>query len=458
MYIRISKDRPGEASTATQEAQARALIEQRGWTFTETYSDIGISGFKRVERPAYERMLDDVRVGRVDAVVVFKLDRMARSVREFVRFTGVLEDHGVVFASCHDPVDTSTPVGRAILGVLAVFAELESEQTSLRLRASYATRAAAGETNTGGRRPFGYAEDRLTVVEAEADLIRDAARRFLDGATLAAIARDWNAREVTTTSGGPWTSSTLSTMLRAPRLAGYRSHGNDVHRASWQPILTEQEHLALVESLDSSRNTARRRSLARHTLSGLVRCGLCGHGMSSKADSGAGRLRYVCRTGAGLPGCGRVTVDLEQTEAEVRDVVLASLDGGALAAATGSADVDADRQRVQEARDADTAALEELARDFYVSRLLSREEFLAARTALSDRLRELERDLHRLAATRTPHLPVDPQELAGWWQQAAVPDRRAVLDLLLDAVVVHPARVRGLNRFDPDRLEYRWRT
>lgn len=148
-------------SLEVQEREARGLAERQGWTVAEVYTDHGISGFKDVTRPAHEKMLRDVGPG--EAVIVYKLDRLARSSQEFIRFTEHLTERGAVFASVNDPVDTSTATGRAMLTVLAAFAQLESEQTALRLRDTNERRAEQGIPGAGGVRPFGYEPDKRTV-------------------------------------------------------------------------------------------------------------------------------------------------------------------------------------------------------------------------------------------------------------------------------------------------------
>lgn len=461
IYVRISRDRKGEVSTHMQIAQATALAERRGWEVVEVYTDAGLSAFKqRVRRPNYERLLNDV--GEGEAVIVYKLDRMARSVREFVRFTEHLDQRGAVFVSVHDPVDTSTPIGKAVLGVLAVFAQLESEQTRLRVQGAHAELAERGLPH-GGRRPFGHEHDGR-VRPGEAEAVVDAAGRFLDGESLRSIARDWNARGIRTAEGGKkpegglWASNVVGNVLRSPRLAGYRVHHGTLYRSEViEPLVDEDTWLRLSEALGDSRRRVDR-TTTKHLLSGILRCGRCGHGLMFKPRGDGGKTRYGCLKREEVGSCGGVAIGLEATEAFVRELVLEAIDAGALAA-TGEAQDTVRLQRETSTSIAeDQAALEGLSRDFYVDRVITREEYSAARGPLVERIGQAETMLARLGQQGpAPDLPATGEELRTWWEHAEVPERRRVIGLVIDHVTVRPVERRGNNRFDPARLEPYWR-
>lgn len=421
-----------------------------------------MSAFKKgVRRPGYERLLEEV--GEGEAVVVYKLDRMARTVREFVRFTEHLEERRAVFVSVHDPVDTSTPIGRAVLGVLAVFAQLESEQTRLRVQGAHAELAERGMVHGGGRRPFGH-ERTGEVREDEAELVREAARRFLDGESLWSIAIDWNGRGVLTPGtkkeqGGKWSSSVLGGVLRSPRLAGYRVHHGALHPSDViEAVIDEDLHLRLAEALNDSRRRANRRTVARYLLTTIMRCALCGGPMHSKLDTSNGKLRYVCGKRPDAEWCGSVTIDLEQTEAFVRDMVLEAIDAGALIDTDQARDTERVRGESEVSLADDQAALEGLSRDFYVDRTISRVEFTAARAPLVERIGQSEALLARLGQHGpAPDLPTSAEGLRAWWDDAEIPDRRRLVGLVLDRIDVKPVRQRGYNRFDRERIVPHWK-
>lgn len=449
IYVRLSRDRVGETATARQEADARALAAARGFTVAEVFSDVDLSAYRAgVVRPAYERMLAAARAGELDAVVVWKVDRLARSLREFVRVTELLDAEGVALVSVNESLDTSSPMGRAMLQIIGVFAELESATISLRTRNAKAHGAALGQPNGGGRRPFGYTDHRFAaIVEPEAELLREAARRLLDdGASLRSIAADWNARGLTTTTGTPWSSSSLGRTLRGPHLAGMRRHGEKVIPGTWPAIFSADEHAAIVAAAGHHRAA----KLARHLLTGLVRCSLCGSAMRGKTTRRFG-FQYACFG----PGCGRLVVNGRAIEEVVAGAALAALESPEMTAALGAREDTAAVRAVAEALAADREAFEQLSRDHYVDRVIPREAFLAAAGVLESRIAAGESRLARRQVAAGPLAP--GQAVRDAWDAGDPATRRRLLDAVLTAVIVKPAERRGPARNVGDRLDLRWR-
>src|SRR5581483_9898915 len=197
LYVRISRDRPTEVSTQVQERDGRAYAGLKEWSVVEVYSDIGLSASKKeVIRPGYLQMIKDARAGAFDVLIIWKLDRLGRSVIELARVAEILQRHHVALVSVNDSIDTSSPGGRFVFTVLSALAQMESEQISMRVTAANAYRAAQGKPQGGGTRTFGYATGGMEVIPEEAALILEAAERVLAGEGTTAIARDWNARRV----------------------------------------------------------------------------------------------------------------------------------------------------------------------------------------------------------------------------------------------------------------------
>lgn len=467
VYVRISvsRDADKEVSLDVQEDRARAYCDTHGWEVVDVYADRGISGFKDVERPQYERLLRDVEAGQLDAVVVFKIDRFARSLREFVRYMDVFKEHGTVFASVNDSVDTSTATGRAILGVITIFAELESESLSLRRTEMTLQRAKLGQVTKGGRRPFGYEADRVTVRGDEAALIKEAAARFLDGQSLRSIAIDWNKRGIVTTTGGLWSGHTIAQCLRNPRIAGYRVHKGTAYKSDIiQAVVSEDEFVHLAAVLGDAKRRAPRKTVARHLLSSLLICQQCGAPMKIRGeDWSTNKLRYACVKREDATNCGSVTILAAKTEAQVLEDVVAMIDSGALQRVGSDVDLATLMQATEAALREDQDRLEQLSRDHYVGDdgfRLSRDEYIAARVPLTERVAQQERDLaalKRKAATNTRAIPSSEAELRAWWGEADLGSRRALLEAVLLGVIVYPVRHRGYNSYDPDRLFYVWR-
>jgi DNA invertase Pin-like site-specific DNA recombinase len=464
IYVRLSVNRDGtETSTQRQEQDCRRLAEQKDWDVAEVYRDTDLSAFNtKVRRPSYERMMADVGAGLLDAVICWKIDRLSRSMHDYTATLRHLSDHDVVLASYSDPVDTSTPMGRAMLHISGVFAELESDTISYRVKRAARMVAEQGRPSGGGFRPFGYDADGIAVREDEAELLREAAGRFLAGETLRRICFDWNARGIPTTTGREWSSSVLSTTLRRDRNAGWRRHGKDLHPAAWEAIINEATHLRLLNALGDSRRRTVRGGPRRHLLSGYVRCGRCGRNMHvlSRQAAGESFTRWRCRRDPGSPGCGTVSASYAAVERVVTEKLLAFMGSVDLGARVAQSDTTARRQECQRLLDEDRNALQDLIKERFVVRSEHSEMYAEAQRLLEERIRTNGAALARL---RQPEgsvnleIPTDYQEITSWWAELSLEDRRAALSYFVDHVRIAPAAHRGGNRFDVSRVEIEWR-
>jgi site-specific DNA recombinase len=163
-------------------------VAARGWTVSGVYVDDDRSAYSGKPRPAYEELIGDLKAGRIDAVVAWHPDRLHRSPRELEDFIDLVEaSHAAAATVQTGEYDLGSASGRMTARVVGAVARAESEHKSERIRRQREQAAAAGRFH-GGRRSFGYEADGVTVVEAEAVLIREAASRFLAGESLRAIA------------------------------------------------------------------------------------------------------------------------------------------------------------------------------------------------------------------------------------------------------------------------------
>ena len=125
------------------------------------YSDQGYSG-KNTDRPDFQRLLKDIKADKVSKLYVYRLDRFSRSIADFGQLWNVLQAHNVEFVSVTENFDTSTPMGRAMLHIIMVFAQLERETTAERVKDNYDSRAALGSW-PGGPAPYGYRNGRTST-------------------------------------------------------------------------------------------------------------------------------------------------------------------------------------------------------------------------------------------------------------------------------------------------------
>ncbi len=215
IYTRKSSDEGLEQSfnslDAQREACAAYILSQasEGWSeVKEAYDDGGISG-GTLERPALQRLLADVAAGRIDIIVVYKVDRLTRSLLDFAKLVEAFDKSGTSFVSITQSFNTTTSMGRLTLNMLLSFAQFEREVTAERIRDKIAASKARGMW-MGGVPPLGYKPNgrTLAIVEAEADLVRDLFARYLKAGVVRQLATGLERDGIrvpcrTTTSGKP---------------------------------------------------------------------------------------------------------------------------------------------------------------------------------------------------------------------------------------------------------------
>src|SRR5476649_507052 len=207
IYTRVSTDQRLEQDFNSLDAQydaSQAYIRSQahaGWTLIRSkYDDGGFSG-GNTDRPALQRLLDDVRAGKIDVIVVYKVDRLTRSLADFAKLVELFDRHGVSFVSVTQQFNTTTSMGRLTLNVLLSFAQFEREVTSERIRDKIAASKRKGIW-VGGTLPLGYhvKEGKVAVIEDEAERVRQIYRLYLELGGVNALVRDLRERNIRTKS------------------------------------------------------------------------------------------------------------------------------------------------------------------------------------------------------------------------------------------------------------------
>lgn len=459
IYARLSRDRDGtQTATGRQVADCRKFAEAKGWQVVAVNEDADLSAYStKVRRPGFEATKDAVQAGEVDVVLAWKLDRLLRRPSDFEDLWKLCKAADAHIATVTDSIDTSQPMaGLLVPRLMANFAEMEAENLSIRERRKHEETAKAGKRSGGGHRPFGLTRDWTAIVPDEAELIREAVDRIIEGrATLYGLAAEWNQRGVKTPTGRAWSVQLIKSMLRSPRLAGLREHrGAIVGAGQWPAIVDPDKHERLRAIIARKARPGRP---GRFLLSGLVRCQVCGQSMYVRRRHKDKARFYGCEKVTGGAGCGHVHIVAEPLEALVRDAVLERLDSPEMLAA-----IEAHNRQTVEAVDldalhADEQALEQLARDYYTDRLIGRAEYLAARDGLEGRIEEARRRIARTNGTgKLGELAGFGAKLRETWDSQSLDWQRQVVATVVDRVKVDRGR-RGPNRFDPSRVTVEWR-
>ncbi len=271
IYTRVSTDQGLEQDFNSLDAQydaAEAYIRSQvhaGWTLIRArYDDGGYSGGS-TDRPALQQLLADVKARKVDVIVVYKVDRLTRSLADFAKLVELFDGHGVSFVSVTQQFNTTTSMGRLTLNVLLSFAQFEREVTSERIRDKIAASKRKGLW-VGGIAPLGYAtkDRKIVVVEAEAERVRTIFRRYLELGSLNLLMADLRERGIVTkvrslktgrTVGGiPFTRGPLAHLLRNRFYIGEVAFKGEVLPGEQPAILDRDLFGAVQAKLDDQRN------------------------------------------------------------------------------------------------------------------------------------------------------------------------------------------------------------
>jgi site-specific DNA recombinase len=314
IYCRISRDRVGAGlGVATQEADCRELARKLGWSTVTAYTDNDLSAHSGKRRPGYEALLGEIRAGEIGGVLAWHTDRLHRSPAELEAYVTACETRGVITHTVKaGELDLSSASGLMVARILGATARHEVDHMIERQQRAKLRSAEAGKWK-GGRRPYGYECDGVTVREDEAQAVAEATTALLAGASIRGLVRQWNAAGRRTTSGNKWASNSLRTTLLRVRNAGLMEHrGQIIRKAEWPAIVPEPQWRALVELLNSpSRRTNVANTARRWLGSGLYRC-QCGSTLiCSSSNKGPA---YRCRD-----GCGK----LSRKQSDVDDFVSA---------------------------------------------------------------------------------------------------------------------------------------
>ena len=295
-----------EACVASQKSEGWVLLR-------EEYDDGGYSG-GNLERPALRRLLGDIEAGRIDIVVVYKIDRLSRSLMDFARLVEVFDRNNVTFVSVTQSFNTTTSMGRLTLNILLSFAQFEREVIGERIRDKYAASRKRGIW-MGGYVPMGYdAKDRKLVVNAaEATIIRRIFARFVEIGSATGLARELIADGVCNRRGVRIDKGTLYRILNNRVYIGDAGHKGTYYKGAHEPIIARELWDRVQAILGESPRTraANTRAQTPALLKGLI-FGSDGRAMSPTHTRRKGKLyRYyvsqtVLRGGANGAAVSRV--------------------------------------------------------------------------------------------------------------------------------------------------------
>ena len=483
-----------------QEKDCRTYVEGRQGHYIHTYVEPDTSAWKRkrvqlpdgryayrVIRPVFEAALEDLKRGstpdgkRLDGLVVYDIDRLTRDNRHLEDAIEVVEHFGRPILDITGTLDLLTDNGRTVARIVVATNNKQSADTARRVRRKHRALELAG-IPTGGRRPFGWNEDKRTLNEPEAELIRSTAQRILQGAPLSAIVNEWNAQGITTPLGNKWTNQTVKTVFRNPRICGFRSRnvreinaetGKEFFRVEivrdgegepvigqFEPILTVDDWDAVTAMIGNHAIAGRGKNTRTYLLTGTLRCGKedCG-GRLRALKAHASRVKdptrfyYSCesKSKGGGGGGGGVSILGQETDAWVTAAVIRKYE---LEAQRREAQTEPDpwpqEAELAEVRD-DLRELSKARKE----RRVSAARYFAMLPELETQERDLLADRERWIAKNVVGQAVNAT-IREDWDSYPLAQKRAYIEEALAAVLILPSN--GRRGFHPERIELIWRT
>jgi site-specific DNA recombinase len=418
------------------------------------YVDNDVSATKSNPRPAWEEMMRDVEDGHVQIVVGWVLDRVLRTGRDRLRMLELGKQRGITISLVRgSDMDLSTPSGRFAADMLGAVALHEIEAKSDRQKAAHRQAAAQGR-RIGGRRPFGFEQDGMTVRPAEAKALEAAYHDYLAGTPLLAIARQWN--EAGLVSGwkrpdgtfSEWNHSGVRSVLRNARYAGFRVHNGEIAgKALWPALVDEATYRAVVALLDSAASEFKPKG-GRRLLTGIARCGVCDEPIHVGGNKAGSPPVYRCPTGK------HVTRRAEPVEDQVQRLIVAWLNTDAVRPLLADQGDDEGPQLDVEA-EVIRGELLTIARE-RTQRKITREQFDVMNADLQAQLNEVQGRMARSHRSSVLAELADRGVTMEEWLDIEIGQRRAVVDAVASIRLFSGGR--GVRVPPPDTVKVTWKT
>ena len=372
IYARQSIDKKDSLSIEGQIEYCRRYAGEE----VRVFQDRGFSG-KNTRRPAFTELMHSVEAGQIKKIYVYRLDRFSRSVADFSRLWEVLQQYGVEFQSVTEQFDTSSPMGRAMLNIVLVFAQLERETTAERVKDNYIHRFSLGAW-PGGPAPYGFDLTKVTddgrrvsslAVNGQADIVKRIFEEYARPETsLRSIARELTANGIHGPKREAWDNVTLSRILHSPlyvranedvywhylamgmqiqqppeafdgvhacNVIGRRDRSRNKYNSLAGQRLTVANHEGFIDSelwLSVQEKLAKNPQISRSNagkyswLTGLMKCGKCGYAVKINYSKPEDRFYLLCSGRSNLSNCDvSIHVDLRELEQQIASQLRALL-------------------------------------------------------------------------------------------------------------------------------------
>lgn len=464
LYIRVSTQEQAKEgySIGEQIDRLKKFAEAHDWIVVKIYTDAGHSG-ANTDRPALQDLLVDVRAGRLDKVLVYKLDRLSRSQKDTLK---LIEDeflpHNTDFESMSEKLDTSTAQGRLFLGILAAFAQLEREVIKERMSMGINARIKEGKWRGGAQVPFGYdyepALEKLVVNEWESMIIKNMFQEYAEGKPLYQICDDMIAKGHTFRNGKV-DRRNMRYMLRSKVYLGYQRHKGEWIKGLHDAIISEDLYNKAVKRLDEEHqrflDAGYKTGIEAHStnLGGLLYCARCGakyHKCQTGSKGHGFYQNYYCysrskriKTMIKDPNCKNKFYRVDELDNIIFDEIKKlALDPNYLQALKKDAQKTDEAQQIHAIEQQIKSISNQISRfmDLYGVGKYSMDELDEKTTPLQEQRTKLNRELERLKENTKVITEEEVMMLVTSFEEAlehgTLQERRSIIEQLIDKIVI----------------------
>jgi site-specific DNA recombinase len=293
-YLRVSTHEQAEEgySIAAQKNRLEAYALSQGWDIIRWYIDEGQSA-KDLNRTDLTRMLKDIKLGIFECVLVYRLDRLTRSVMDLYKLLNTFDQHNVKFKSATEVYDTTTAIGRLFITLVSALAQWERENLGERVSMGMQQKAREGLW-TVSNAPMGYAANDgiLTINPTESAIVKEIYSLYLSGLGMWKIATELNQRRIYPRSGKPWVTPSISYILKNPVYMGTTRYNYRVNTDQYfetkggSPQIVTDDEFNLVQKMMKQRNAAHpRQATSKYIFSKVLKCARCGITLIGKTNT-----------------------------------------------------------------------------------------------------------------------------------------------------------------------------
>lgn len=338
IYTRCSTDDQAQGEYTTLDAQAhhcKNMLDAFGYKLKSVVNDDGYSG-KDLNRPGIQKILKDINKKRsFDGVIFFRLDRLTRNPRDLYSLIDLFRDSDIDFISVRENLDSSTAIGRVVIGILGLLSAFERELTGERVKASALARVRQGRW-VGGILPYGYKlipdgerlpngtqPNKIIIDENVTPILKLVWEMAADNKSLTFIGLELKERGLLTKTGKMWQKQILSTIIKNPFYKGYLRYSGEMHKGRHPAIVSEKlwerANQILTAKLPGHNFTPKKRDYY-YLLAGLLRCGECGSHMMCNFSGGRDKNKffyYECNRSKQALGCSVTRISATMFDKEI---------------------------------------------------------------------------------------------------------------------------------------------